>query len=112
MSVRIDQYGLHAEECSCLRCESGNRPSAGERQRARDVWERAQKTIAALNRPLSKKEIAAEERRRQRLEAAQAARENERRWRVEHPPLSPEQIRELEEFKAQRFPALGGGSRR
>jgi len=112
VSVIWDKYGLHDERCPCLRCESGHRPSAGERQRARETWERAQKTLEALQKPLSKKELARQAQRKEAAEREQAQREKEARWRAEHQPLSQEQIRELEALKAREFPSLAGGSRR
>lgn len=112
MSVRWDKYGLHDEQCSCLRCESGYRPSAGERQRAREVWEAARKTLEALNKPLTKAELVRRARREEAVRLAREQQEKERRWHAEHPPLSKEQIRELDELKRREFPTLAGGLKR
>lgn len=116
MSVRFDKYGLHAEDCGCLRCESGHRPSAGERWRAREQYERTQKMMAALQKEPSKAELARMERRRLADEKARQQREDDRKWREAHPPLTAEEARvemqRLKQLEAEMCPALAGGSRR
>lgn len=89
--VKTDATGLHAEDCGCLRCETGFRPTPGER--------------AAARRALAEVE---------RLKEARAARESGRavpelgRARralpsyVVPPPPTPEQAAELAELR-ERF---------
>lgn len=48
MSVRTDDTGLHAEDCDCLLCETGYRPTDREREVARRSLARAAMAIAEL----------------------------------------------------------------
>jgi len=32
---KVDEFGLHAEDCACVRCEAGYRPSAMQRDAAK-----------------------------------------------------------------------------
>jgi hypothetical protein len=112
VSIKWDKYGLHDEQCGCLSCECGHRPSAAQRQRAREAWEKAQRAFEALQKKPSRAELAREERRRQHAEIAEKRAADEREWRRRNPPLSQEQIQELEDAKRRMFPALAGGSKR
>jgi hypothetical protein len=50
MSVRTDETGLHAEDCPCLLCETGYRPTPRERELARRAYLAAKRAReAALN---------------------------------------------------------------
>lgn len=114
MSVTWDPEApsLHAEDCGCMRCESGFRPSAADRWRARDAHKRAQATLGALQKRPSRKELARAERRRLAAVEAERRQVEEREWRRKNPPMTEDEVRELEKLKAARFPNLAGGSRR
>lgn len=114
MSVVWDEEapGLHAESCSCLRCESGFRPTMMERWRAREQHRRSQQMVEAFQKKPSREELRRAERRRLAAEADAQRRADEARWRRLHAPLSQEQIKQLEELKAREFPALARSGRR
>lgn len=113
--AKFDRYGLHAEDCECLRCELGARPSPKEREIARRVWERAEaakreaaakaakEAEAAALGPGEVKHRAHAERLREREEKTRRYLEEQRRP-VER-PATPEELEELKRqfgFKARR----------
>jgi hypothetical protein len=67
--------GLHAEDCTCARCEAGYRPTIAQRWAARQAHERAKKR-QALTEQLSEAQIVRREAKaalaRQRLAAEEA----------------------------------------
>lgn len=112
MTVVLDETGMHAESCECMRCSAGYRPSAAERWRARDQLARSRATMDALQKKPTREELRRVERRRLAAEEAQRRQEQELQWRREHPPLTRQQIEELEETKRRMFPALAERSKR
>jgi|WetSurMetagenome_2_1015567.scaffolds.fasta_scaffold01699_3 hypothetical protein len=48
MSVRTDDTGLHADDCGCMLCETGYRPTDRERETARRSLARAALAMAKL----------------------------------------------------------------
>lgn len=74
--------------------------------RAREQHRRSQQMVGALQKRPSREELRRAERRRLAAEEAERRRAEEAAWRAAHPPLSEEQIKQLEEAKAREFPAL------
>jgi Na+-translocating ferredoxin:NAD+ oxidoreductase RnfC subunit len=108
-----DETGLHAVECECLSCEAGFRPSPMQRHYAAEALaQRKLRDEALQGRKPSREELRRAERRRLHSEAAERRTAEEREWRRRNPPLTQDQIQELEEAKRREFPALAGGSRR
>jgi hypothetical protein len=110
-AIQLDETGLHSVDCQCIRCEAGFRPSEMQRHYARQRLVQVRIEEEGVHRP-SREELRRRDRRERRERERQKIRAEEVQWRREHPPLSEEQVRQLEETKRRMYPALAGGSRR
>lgn len=106
-----DETGLHAVECECLECETGLGPTPMQRHYAREQLERKRAWEAMKKKP-SAEEVRREEKHQRLAREAAARAAEEREWRRTHPPLTEEQIQNLNKLKAELFPTLAGGLKR